>query len=280
MYKPSSSQGLWLPPLQIDYFFQSKRISVGHPTTILDPFFCPGNCPVTVQAFPKVLMIFSAFMMSMWFTVMILEGSISHSYDCYTSMSFFKHQMLPHLPLIRKPPDPFLSLTWPNTTAITSVPPNTEPLHKTLVSPLILHDNTTFADTVIQQNFFQFASPLTTTCENIIPIRTDECITFPSINTVSHSHHIQPHEMDPCAFFTLHQNTFSVIWDTGATQSISGYASDFVGPILAPSAPLRLGGIASGLDVAGIGTVKWIFVSDDGRLLTLNLQAYYVPACK
>ena len=125
--------------------------------------------------------------------------------------------MLPHLPFIRKPPDPFLSLTWPNTTAITSVPPNTEPLHKTLASPLILHDNITFAETVMQHEFFQFASSLTTTCDNIISIRTDECITSPSINTVSHSHHIQPHEVDPFAFFTLHQNTFSVIWDTGAT---------------------------------------------------------------
>ena len=32
--------------------------------------------------------------------------------------------------------------------------------------------------------------------------------------------------------------------------------------------------------MAGIGTVKWILVSDDGRLLTLNLRACYVSACK
>ena len=75
-------------------------------------------------------------------------------------------------------------------------------------------------------------SPLTSTCGYIIQITFDDCFTSPSINTVSHFHQIQPHEMDPCAFFTPHQNTFSVIWDTGTTQSIGGYVTDFFDPFL------------------------------------------------
>ena len=72
---------------------------------------------------------------------------------------------------------------------------------------------------------------------------------------------------------------FSVIWDTGATRPVSAYKGDFVGELSIPKAPLRLGGIASGLAVEGIGTVHWTFLSDDGRLLHLHLNAYYVPQC-
>ena len=50
--------------------------------------------------------------------------------------------------------------------------------------------------------------------------------------------------------------------------------------MLIPKNPLRLGGIASGLNVGGIGNVKWTFLADYGRFITLNLCAYFVLACK
>ena len=51
--------------------------------------------------------------------------------------------------------------------------------------------------------------------------------------------------------------------------------------MIIPSTPLLLGGIASGLVVEGIGTVKWSFYSDNGTLLTLHLKAFYVhTTCK
>ena len=86
--------------------------------------------------------------------------------------------------------------------------------------------------------------------------------------------------MDPISLFGGLEQHFTVIWDTGASRPVSVYSTDFVGPILQPSIPLHLGGIASGLTVAGIGTVHWTFLSDSGRLLTLHLTAYYVPQCK
>jgi len=70
------------------------------------------------------------------------------------------------------------------------------------------------------------------------------------------------------------------IWDTGATRPVSGYTGDFIGPMIIPSTPLLLGGIASGMVVEGLGTVKWSFYSDNGTLLTLHLKAFYVPTCK
>ncbi len=103
----------------------------------------------------------------------------------------------------------------------------------------------------------------------------------PCAYLVEHQAKICSHELDHSALFGHHlTECFSVIWDTGATRPLSAYACDFVGPIISPPAPLQLGGIASGLSVAGLGTVKRTFLSNEGRLLTLHLKAYYVPACK
>jgi hypothetical protein len=50
---------------------------------------------------------------------------------------------------------------------------------------------------------------------------------------------------------------FTVIWDSGASQSITFDKRDFVGPI--KSAPLgsKLSGMAKGLNIAGMGHVVW-----------------------
>ena len=76
------------------------------------------------------------------------------------------------------------------------------------------------------------------------------------------------------------EHHFTVIWYTSVSHPVSAYSTDFVGPILQLFIPLHLGGIASGLTVAGIGTVQWTFLSDSGRLLKLHFTAYYVPRCK
>lgn len=40
---------------------------------------------------------------------------------------------------------------------------------------------------------------------------------------------------------------------------------------------LCLGGLAWGLQIAGIGTVHWSFIANDGSMLTIQTKAYYVP---
>ena len=83
-----------------------------------------------------------------------------------------------------------------------------------------------------------------------------------------------PHE-------TLHHLTkehcFPVIWDSGASISISSFRSDFVGPINKPPFHIRLQGIAKGLTIQGVGHVAWSFMDNHGMLRTLKLPAYYVP---
>jgi hypothetical protein len=57
-----------------------------------------------------------------------------------------------------------------------------------------------------------------------------------------------------------HHNKFPVIFDSGASMiAISGHKGDFVGPILPPANELRLGGMACGAKVEGIGNVHWRF---------------------
>ena len=68
-----------------------------------------------------------------------------------------------------------------------------------------------------------------------------------------------------------------VVLDSGCTCAISFDKHDFVGPIH-PVQFVELKGIASSLQVEGIGTVNWMFLSDDGSHITILLTCLYVPA--
>ena len=72
-------------------------------------------------------------------------------------------------------------------------------------------------------------------------------------------------------------STFAVIWDSGASVTITPNKDDFDGPILKPSTITQLKGIAKGLRIEGQGHVKWSFHDIFGNLRTLTLPAYYVP---
>jgi len=69
---------------------------------------------------------------------------------------------------------------------------------------------------------------------------------------------------------------FPVIWDTGASRSVSPSKDDFKGAIR-PSATRSLTGLANGLEVCGEGEVKWTIMADNGLPFTLEHTAYYVP---
>ncbi|KAI2491142.1 hypothetical protein MHU86_23428 [Fragilaria crotonensis] len=68
-----------------------------------------------------------------------------------------------------------------------------------------------------------------------------------------------------------------VIWDSGASVTISPEKLDFVGTISRLSTITQLNGIAKGLRIEGEGKVHWSFHDATGKLRTLELPAYYVP---
>jgi hypothetical protein len=70
-----------------------------------------------------------------------------------------------------------------------------------------------------------------------------------------------------------------VVIDTGASISISPYNTDFIGKIH-PVQNVTLNGIASGLPVAGIGTIQYHFINDKKETQTITLnRCLYVPKC-
>jgi hypothetical protein len=89
------------------------------------------------------------------------------------------------------------------------------------------------------------------------------------------------------AFQATYQNSITsltpdmvpIVIDTGASISISPYASDFAGHIR-PVQRVTLKGIASGLPVAGIGDIQYQFTNDEGEDQTITLRdCLHVPNC-
>ena len=85
-----------------------------------------------------------------------------------------------------------------------------------------------------------------------------------------------------CAFMTfgVDPNKKSTIFDTGASLAITPDEKDFNGPLSIPSGDLRLGGMANGLRIAGMGTVTWTFTNPDGTEVQITGQAYRVSGAK
>ena len=68
-----------------------------------------------------------------------------------------------------------------------------------------------------------------------------------------------------------------VIWDSGASLSITNSKDDFVGDFKPAPLWIRLRGLAKGLKIEGEGHVLWAVMDTKGMLRMLKLLAYYVP---
>ena len=86
---------------------------------------------------------------------------------------------------------------------------------------------------------------------------------------------------DPQALMTIGGGQRKpVIFDTGASLGITFDKNDFDGPLTVPEGDLRLGGMAQGLKIAGVGPVTWTFRNPDGSEVKIRSQCYYVPEAK
>ena len=74
--------------------------------------------------------------------------------------------------------------------------------------------------------------------------------------------------------------TFPVIWDSGASISITPDRKDFVGPINTPGPITQLQGIAKGLRIEGQGHVLWAMQDTLGNLRIIKVPAYLVSCIK
>jgi hypothetical protein len=70
-----------------------------------------------------------------------------------------------------------------------------------------------------------------------------------------------------------------LILDTGASITVTHYKTDFVS-IIKPVQSVEIKGIASGLQVQGMGDVSYSFYNDDNEMQTLLLRScLYVQHC-
>jgi hypothetical protein len=76
------------------------------------------------------------------------------------------------------------------------------------------------------------------------------------------------------------KSSFDVIWDSGASISITHNKEDFDGPINPPGMITKLKGIAKGLRIEGRCHVIWAMNDANGYLRKVRVRALYVPKCK
>ena len=85
----------------------------------------------------------------------------------------------------------------------------------------------------------------------------------------------------PCAFMTF-DSALSykkpVIFDTGA--SLANDKADLDDPLTVPNGDLRLGGMANGLRIEGVGPVTHTFSNGENNDVVVRIIAYYVPKAK
>jgi hypothetical protein len=69
----------------------------------------------------------------------------------------------------------------------------------------------------------------------------------------------------------------TVIFDTGASLAITPELSDCVSPPKPLARPMKLGGMANGIEIKGIGIIAWTFTAKDGTEVQILTEAYHVP---
>jgi hypothetical protein len=73
---------------------------------------------------------------------------------------------------------------------------------------------------------------------------------------------------------------FPIIWDTGASKTMTHCLNDFVGEIDWFQSPKAAVGIAAGLQILGQGRIHWQIKLNDGRSHVIEVEAYYCPTAQ
>ena len=78
-------------------------------------------------------------------------------------------------------------------------------------------------------------------------------------------------------FLSAHWNgNFLVVWDTGASHSITNDPSDFVW-MTEVDEETSVQGVGNSVKIKGFGLILWRVYSDNGNIITIKVFGYYVP---
>jgi hypothetical protein len=75
----------------------------------------------------------------------------------------------------------------------------------------------------------------------------------------------------------LQENTYPILWDTGASGTLTFDKEDFIDEIEWFKEPQWAMGIASGLSLLCKGKVRWNIDMYNGDMLTIEIDAFYCP---
>ena len=73
-------------------------------------------------------------------------------------------------------------------------------------------------------------------------------------------------------------NYGNVLFDSGANCCVTHCKDDFKGRLHLIQDSRQVEGIGKALQIAGVGTVTWVFKADNGTHRTIRVPAYYVPS--
>jgi hypothetical protein len=77
--------------------------------------------------------------------------------------------------------------------------------------------------------------------------------------------------------YHTYDDNLPMVFDTGATISVSPRKEDFISWDTTSNSRLTLRGITAATDVLGVGMVRWILHDDQGQRHLIETKAYYVP---
>ena len=72
--------------------------------------------------------------------------------------------------------------------------------------------------------------------------------------------------------------SYPIVWDSGASVSVSNDATDFQGTLtMANASPIQVKGVSQGVTVSGQGMVLWCLMDTTGMLRAIQVPALYIP---
>ena len=91
---------------------------------------------------------------------------------------------------------------------------------------------------------------------------------------------LQLQELQELQVKIVSHNLQPVIFDTGASLAITGQRSDFLPNTYQEVHSLKLGGMAAGAAIDGVGEIAWTFRCNNGNHSSIVTKCYYVPSTK
>ena len=107
------------------------------------------------------------------------------------------------------------------------------------------------------------------------PFTQLECFNAQSQSTSSHSESATTQARDVLTHSGLERYTYPLIFDTGASQCLTGVKSDFREFFPEGAQHSVIKGISQGLAIEGEGVVEYTLTCDDGSLVTIRAKSYF-----